>query len=265
MQRTNPPARQSTRWAAIELALVVLIVAAFAAGVLPVTEVPALLILGWVSLRRRGLRWSSVGLRRPENTRRAALLIAAGVAYAIISLYTLDPLLDRLTGHPADLSEFADVRGNASMLVFWLLLSWLLGAFGEELAYRGYILNRISDLLPQRAAAPSIAILGSGLLFGVSHISQGLSGVISNFLGGLVYGILYVSAGWNLWVPDPGAWSGGHHRVHADFFGAVSRSLARETYAAQSRSRAHEALNCPLGCDSTAHWVERPRSAERHR
>lgn len=87
------------------------------------------------------------------------------------------------------------------MLVFWLLLSWLLGAFGEELAYRGYIINRISDLLPQRAAAPSIAILGSGLLFGVSHTSQGLSGVISNFLGGLVYGILYVLAGWNLWVP----------------------------------------------------------------
>jgi CAAX protease family protein len=201
MQRSNPPARQSTRWAAIELTLVVLIVAAFAAGVLPVTEVPALLILGWVSLRRRGLRWSSVGLRRPENGRRAALLIAAGVAYAIISLYTLDPLLDRLTGHPADLSEFADVRGNASMLAFWLLVSWLLGAFGEEMAYRGYIINRISDLLPQRTAAPSIAILGSGLLFGVSHISQGLSGVISNVLGGLVYGILYLSAGWNLWVP----------------------------------------------------------------
>lgn len=200
MESTDPPVRRSNRWAAIELALVVLIVAAFAAGVLPVTEVPALLILGWVSLRRRGLRWSSVGLRRPENGRRAALLIAAGVAYAIISLYTLDPLLDRLTGHPADLSEFADVRGNASMLLFWLLLSWILGAFGEELAYRGYILNRISDLVPQRARQ-SIAILGSAVLFGVSHVSQGLSGVISNVLGGLVYGILYVLAGWNLWVP----------------------------------------------------------------
>jgi len=200
VQSTNPPPRQSTRWAAIELALVVLIVAAFVAGVLPVTEVPALVILGWVSLRRRGLRWSSVGLRRWENGRRAALLIGAGVAYALITLYTLDPLLDRLTGHPADLSEFADVRGNAPMLGFWLLLSWVLGAFGEELAYRGYIMNRISDLAPQRAAQ-SIAILGSALLFGVSHISQGLSGVISNVLGGLVYGIIYVLAGWNLWVP----------------------------------------------------------------
>ena len=201
MQPANSPSPQSARPAAIEIALVVLIVTAFAAGFLPVSEVPALLILGWVSLRRRGLRWASVGLRRPENGRRAALLIAAGVAYAIITLYTLDPLLDRLTGHPADLSDFADVRGNPSMLAFWLLLSWFLGAFGEELAYRGYIINRISDLLPHRAAAPSIAILGSGLLFGVSHISQGLSGVISNFLGGLVYGILYVLAGWNLWVP----------------------------------------------------------------
>src|SRR4051794_23480353 len=202
MQSTaNSPPRQLTRWAAIELTLVGLIVAGFAAGVLPVTEVPALFILGWVSLRRRRLRWSSVGLRRPENGRRAALLIAAGVAYALITLYTLDPLLDRLTGHPADLTEFADVRGNASMLAFWLLLSWILGAFGEELAYRGYIMNRISDLVAQRGAAQSVAILGSALLFGVSHISQGLSGVISNVLGGVVYGILYALAGWNLWVP----------------------------------------------------------------
>src|SRR4051812_29575972 len=185
----------------LELALVGLIVAAFAAGVLPVTEVPALLILGWVSLRRRGLRWSSVGLRRPENGRRAALLIAAGVAYAIISLYTLDPLLDRLTGRPADLSEFADVRGNVSMLLFWLLLSWLLGAFGEELAYRGYVLNRMADAAPQRVGRQSTAVLLSSVLFGISHISQGFSGVLSNFLGALVYSGLYLLAGRNLWVP----------------------------------------------------------------
>ena len=226
MESTDPPARHSNRWAAIELALVVLIVAAFAAGILPVTEVPALLILGWVSLRRRGLRWSSVGLRRPENGRRAALLIAAGVTYAIISLYTLDPLLDRLTGHPADLSEFADVRGNASMLLFWLLLSWILGAFGEELAYRGYILNRISDLVPQRAAPQSIAILGSAVLFGVSHISQGLSGGDLQCAGRaglrnpLCIGRLE-SLG-----SHSGAWPGGHHRLPPDLCRTIPRAVA---------------------------------------
>jgi hypothetical protein len=181
--------------------LVVIIVAAFAVGFLPISEVPALLILGWVSLRRRKLRWSSVGLRQPENATRAALLVAAGVAYAIISLYTLDPLIDRLTGHPADLSEFADVRGNAPMLLFWLLASWLLGAFGEELAYRGYVMNRIADLAPRRVGVQSVAVLCGAVLFGLSHISQGLSGVISNVSGGLVYGILYILAGRNLWVP----------------------------------------------------------------
>ncbi len=121
------------------------------------------------------------------------------MTYAIISLYTLDPLLDRLTGHPADLSEFADVRGNASMLLFWLLLSWVLGAFGRGAGVPWVYPEPY--MVPQRAAPQSIAILGSAVLFGVSHVSQGLSGVISNVLGGLVYGILYVLAGWNLWVP----------------------------------------------------------------
>jgi uncharacterized protein len=196
-----PSQGTSSRSAAVEVALVVIIVSAFAAGFLPISEVPALLILGWVSLRRRKLRWSSVGLRPPANALRAALLVVAGVAYAIVSLYTLDPLIDRLTGHPADLSEFGDVRGNASMLMFWLLVSWLLGAFGEELAYRGYVMNRMADLSPLRVGGRSMAVLLSAVLFGVSHISQGLSGVISNFLGAIVYGILYVLAGWNLWVP----------------------------------------------------------------
>src|SRR3954466_4283522 len=165
--RADPaPSRgASSRSAAVEVLLAVLIVSAFVAGFLPISEVPALLILGWASLRRRKLRWSAVGLRKPDNAGRAALLVAAGVTYAIVSLYTLDPLLDRLTGRPADLSEFADVRGNLSMLLFWLLLSWLLGAFGEELAYRGYVLNRMADAAPQRVGRQSTAVLLSSVLF----------------------------------------------------------------------------------------------------
>lgn len=33
--------------------------------ILPVSEVPYLLIFGWLMLRFRGLRWSSIGLKKP--------------------------------------------------------------------------------------------------------------------------------------------------------------------------------------------------------
>jgi CAAX protease family protein len=188
------------RAAIVELLLSAAIVEGFAAGFVPVSEVPFLVVLGWLSLRRRKLRWASVGLTRPAARSRAALLVLAGVLYAIVSLYALDPLIDRISG-PADMSEFAEVRGNADMLAFWIGLSWLLGAFGEELGYRGYLMNRITDVVGDDASGWSVAVLASSALFGLSHISQGASGMISNFLGALVYAGLYLLAGRNLWVP----------------------------------------------------------------
>jgi uncharacterized protein len=59
----------------------------------------------------------------------------------------------------------------------------------------------MADLAPPKVGVQSMAVLFSAVLFGVSHISQGLSGVLSNFVGALVYGALYLLAGRNLWVP----------------------------------------------------------------
>jgi len=70
-------------WAALELLVAAaLVVGANVYDFVPVTETPWLVLIGWLSLRRRGLDWSSVGLsssasraRRP--TCRASVLSSA--------------------------------------------------------------------------------------------------------------------------------------------------------------------------------------------
>src|SRR3954452_9796251 len=170
--------RGTRRGTILEVLLAFAIIVGFAAGYVPISEVPLLVLLGWLSLRRRKLDWSAVGLTRPAKPRRVALLTLTGIAYAVIALYIVDPFIDRISG-PADLSDFADVRGNVGLLVFWIALSWILGAFGEELAYRGYLMSRIGGLLGQTANAWRLSLILTSVLFGIAHISEGTSGVIS--------------------------------------------------------------------------------------
>jgi uncharacterized protein len=49
-------------------------------------------------------------------------------------------------GKPPDLSNFPAVRGNLKLALVMIALIWILAAFGEELVYRGYLMNRVADL-----------------------------------------------------------------------------------------------------------------------
>jgi len=52
-----------------------------------------------------------------------------------------------LTGQAIDVGEFGAMKGNSGALALALALVWTFAAFGEELAYCGYVLNRLADLL----------------------------------------------------------------------------------------------------------------------
>jgi membrane protease YdiL (CAAX protease family) len=56
------------------------------------------------------------------------------------------PVLNHLTGTTQDLSAFENLKGNFGNLLFFLVLTWTLAAFGEEIVYRGYLQKRMCDL-----------------------------------------------------------------------------------------------------------------------
>ena len=111
------------------------------------------------------------------------------------------PLVQRLTGEAIDLSIFKDLKGNLLILIVYLVVSWTEAAFIEEMFFRGYLLNRITDVAGRERIGIMIALIGSALVFGVAHAYQGITGVVDTALAGLVLGTVYLLGRRNLWLP----------------------------------------------------------------
>jgi membrane protease YdiL (CAAX protease family) len=198
---TDPP-RRSHRFLVAELVVAALVLAAGLAGFAPFGATPALVALGAASLwlRREGVR--DVGLVRvPPVGRTVVLGLVAGVSYQALSLYIIEPALARLTGRLPDVRVFAALEGDVRFFLFSLALAWILAGFGEEFVYRGYLMNRLAQLLGGYRYRWVVALVITSVVFSLGHGYQGLSGVITTGLTGLFFGILYLACGRNLWVP----------------------------------------------------------------
>ena len=161
-----------------------------------------LFLIAWGSLRLRHLRWRDVGLRRPAKwlpTIGLALLI--GIGYQLMDTFLIAPLLQRLTGQAIDLSQFNFLQGSLPALFLFLILTWTEAAFIEEMFFRGYLFNRLTDLFGNKRVGIVISLVVSSLIFGAAHAYQGVTGVLDTFLAGLVLGLLYLSSRRNLWLP----------------------------------------------------------------
>ena len=193
---------RSRAWAVLELVLAAAFIILTKLHKLPRPDTMWLLALGWISLRVRHRGWGSVGLRRPASWGKVfvAALVAA-VALQAVSLWITVPLATRLTGQPPDLSEFHELIGNWKLALLGLLVTWTLAAFGEEMANRGYLMNRVADLGPRTRGAWIASLFVVSVLFGFAHAYQGPAGVLEEGLAGLLLGLMYLGCGRNLVVP----------------------------------------------------------------
>ena len=166
------------------------------------SKTPYLFFLGWASLRLRGLRWKETGFVKPRSWRVAfGIGIVVGLAMEVLELFVTQPMLARWIGKMPDLSDFADLVGNMKLLLIYLALVWVLGALGEELVYRGYLMNRVAGLFRNTKAAWTVSLVAVSVAFGCAHLDQGSTGMVENILNGLLLGGLYLACGRNLAVP----------------------------------------------------------------
>jgi membrane protease YdiL (CAAX protease family) len=166
------------------------------------SKTPYLFLFAWISLRVRRLQWRDIGLRLYQNwARTLALGILFGALMEALELFVTQPLLVRWLHHYPDLSDFKDLVGNYKLLLVYLALTWVLAAFGEEMVHRGYVLNRIADLLRGAPSRWALSLVIASLAFGFGHYDQGLTGWIENTIAGLLLGGMYLYFGRNLAVP----------------------------------------------------------------
>jgi uncharacterized protein len=213
MERTKPvttprgwrevaSSRLNTRAAA---AVEILLVLGITVGhrvlrIIPVDETLPIFALGWLSLWLRRLGWRGIGLTRPASWGLVvALGVGTGIFLQVLSEFVTEPLITHLTHQVADMSEFTPLVGNLKLAAVYFVLVWTWAAFGEEMTYRGYVLNRAADLGGRTGFAWAGGLLLVMGLFGFGHSYQGLAGMLDTGIHGLVFGILYLASGRNLW------------------------------------------------------------------
>jgi membrane protease YdiL (CAAX protease family) len=194
--------RQSNWLAFGEFGIVALIFVADEKHLIPVSKTPFILLLGWISIRVRGLRWRNVGLTRNRGwLLTLALGVGAGLLMEAFELFVSQPLLIRITGKQPDLSDFQAIYGNLKWTLILLALTWPLAAFGEEMVWRGYLMNRVAGLGKNKRLAWIVSLVAVNMVFGFAHSYQGITGIIDEGLMGVLLGLFYLGTGCNLSVP----------------------------------------------------------------
>jgi membrane protease YdiL (CAAX protease family) len=141
-------------------------------------EVVVLCALGLLSVRLRDGGWSVMGFTRPASWRRIVVIAftAAGVR-VLLGQFVIE-LVTGFFWPPPSAPELAnEITGNVRIAFLALLLVWAFAAFGEEIAYRGY-LTRAADIGRRSTMAYWLGIVLVSILFGCVHYYKGPSGII---------------------------------------------------------------------------------------
>ena len=164
-------------------------------------EVPILFVLGLVSIRIRDGSFGAVGFRRPSSWSRVVLVaLAAATLRILLSAVLIEPVTQKFWPPATAPSEAAAITGNLKVALLALLVVWSFAAFGEEVAYRGYLLTRAADLGNRTKTAYFVGLVFVSILFGYGHYYKGPSGIIDSGVAGLILGTAYLLTGRNLWT-----------------------------------------------------------------
>src|SRR5215813_5265610 len=186
---------------AIELSLGAFIVIGHNVFQVVPNEVIVLSVLGLISIRVRDGNWSAMGFKRPVSWRRVLLIALAAAALRILlGQFVVEPITDLFWPKPTAPELANEINGNVKIALLALLLVWTFAAFGEEIAYRGYLLTRAADIGNRSATAYWIGIVFISILFGYGHYYKGTSGIVDSGIAGLILGTAYMLAGRNLWA-----------------------------------------------------------------
>jgi len=165
--------------------------------------IPTIIILGIiaVSFLIRKEKLQTLGFRKDSSWLNMMMtILVLVVIWTLLHLSVFMPVLNHLTGTTQDLSAFENLKGNFDQLLFFLVLTWTLASFGEEIVYRGYLQKRILDVFGNTRAGVILAVGISSLLFGIAHTEQGTIGVILTFLDAIFFSLIKIHYDNNLWA-----------------------------------------------------------------
>jgi uncharacterized protein len=167
----------------------------------------AMLIIGWIAtvIALGTVGWHAIvtfdaGVTNPSwlPQRGGARTLVAGVLIGLLLMIALSPLQARRSASIRDKMEKAFLRLSFILpltgeeRIWWIFVS-LTAGICEEILYRGFLIHYFR-------AAPFhvgvlVAVIASSVIFGAAHLYQGVAGVISTAILGLLFSAIFLTTG----------------------------------------------------------------------
>ena len=132
---------------------------------------------------------------------------AAFALGGLAAIMAFSPVADRLAGllaaAPPRLGMFKPLRKSTLNLIAGIALAWLLGGFAEEIVFRGLALRWVEEQASMWMSGPvasAVAILAAAIGAGMVHLYQGPRGAIIITQLSVLFGLVYVVSGHDLWA-----------------------------------------------------------------
>jgi len=160
----------------------------------------ALLIVG-AAIWLRHTSFSAIGLSMPTSWPGVIVGgLGLGAVLSLLSMILVEPLIERITKLPHDVSAVEGVRGSWKSRLGGLVMVWIVVALIEEGLYRGFLMTEMVHLTGTGIVGLVISLVLSSVVFGLSHSYQGRSGTWSTGIIGSLLGLIFILSGFNLWL-----------------------------------------------------------------
>lgn len=163
-----------------------------------------LVVATW-QMKKRGITWKSIGLRKPKNIP-ITFLKAGGIFIAIIGMLLLFNILQdslSLVKESSAASQGTNTgqsisNGDYAYVFSIIVFVWLQSAF-EELLERAFLITWLEGLFDKIPLKTTLAIIIQACIWGFRHSYDISERSISVALIGIIMGIAYVKFDRNLW------------------------------------------------------------------
>ena len=135
-------------------------------------------------------KYRDIGFDKQNILKQIRTGLLFGIAIFILDTFITSPVLDALLPQTAAKGiDMSKLFINTYYLPVFIFIALFKGGFSEEL-WRIFILTRFEKLFGK--AGLLLALLLSSLVFGIGHLYQGMGGMISAAIIGLLYALVYL-------------------------------------------------------------------------
>ena len=156
-----------------------------------------------IAFARGDVSMRQLGLSIPTSSLSTIALVTAWLMLMLAYSPIADRLATRLVAQPPTLGAFRAIQESWAKLIAGIIAAWILGGFLEELVFRGVVLQAVEAFAAGWLALPAasgLAICFAAAGAGVIHLYQGPRAAIIITQLSILFGVLFVISGYNLWA-----------------------------------------------------------------